>query len=228
MTFYFYWIWFLATHFYTVNDVLRFTGYEVLATHYYIMNEVLLLLGMSLCNALLHYEWRFTFTGYESLQRIITLWMTFYVLLGKRPLQRIITLWMKLYLYWIWVFATHYYNMNEVLLILDMSLCNTLLHYGWHFTFYWVWSPCNAFLHYEWRFVFDSEYEVLSTHYYTMNGVIVLTGCESRNLSLFEIAQKLKNLEEFFRGKMNIKNSNYEIKVIDKIIGTRVGSVSRV
>ena len=61
MTFYFYWLWVFATHYYTMNDVLRFTGYEVLSTHYYTMNDVLLLLGMSLCNALLHYEWHFTF-----------------------------------------------------------------------------------------------------------------------------------------------------------------------
>ena len=87
-------------------------------------------------NALLHYEWCFTFTGYESLQCIITLWMTFYF-------------------YWLWVFATHYYTMNDVLLLLVMSLCNALLHYEWRFTFYWVWGPFNALLHYEWHFTFD-------------------------------------------------------------------------
>ena len=35
----------LAMHFYTMNDVLLLTGYEVLSTHYYTMNGVIVLTG---------------------------------------------------------------------------------------------------------------------------------------------------------------------------------------
>ena len=190
MKFYFYWVW-------------------VFATHYYTMNDLLLLLVMSRCNALLHYEWRFTFYWVRGPCNTLLHYEWSYTYTGYESLQRIITIWMKFYLYWIWVFATHYYTMDDIL----------------HFTGYEVLAMHFYTMN---DVLLLTGYGVLSTHYYTMNGVIVLTGCESRNLSLFEIAQKLKNLEEFFRGKMHIKNSNYEIKVIDKIVGTRVGSVSRV